>query len=502
MNQPYMTSYGDVKDTSRPYETSYGGTKETNEPYITGYRADRKTNQPYITGYRNPKETSQPYVTAYGDTKETNQPYVTSYGGTKETNHAYITGYRNAKETSQPYVTAYGDTKEINQPYVTSYGGTKETNEPYITGYRADRKTNQPYITGYRNARKTSQPYVTAYGDAKETNQPYVTSYGGAKENNQHPYITGYVNAKADQGTYITGYNNAKGEKEHPYMTGYISDKEKNLPYISAYGDSKEETKCKKHLHAGHNHMMGHENHMPTQPSTGMDHTEAFKVGFFTPEDLYAGKIMPLYFPIKEHSSRFLPREVAESIPFSTSQLPNLLQLFSIPQGSPEAKEMEQTLGDCELKPIDGEIKLCATSLESMVEFVRSMIGSRVNFNLLSTTHPTMATELTQNYTVSEAPKEVIAPKMVFCHPEPYPYAVFFCHFFGTETKVFQVALRGESGDDVEAMAVCHMDTSDWDPNHVLFSLLGVKPGASSPVCHFLPKNHLVWIPSPATATA
>ena len=45
---------------------------------------------------------------------------------------------------------------------------------------------------------------------------------------------------------------------------------------------------------------------------------------FFTPNDLYADKTMALYFPIQDHS-RFLPKEVAKSIPFSTSRLSILL---------------------------------------------------------------------------------------------------------------------------------------------------------------------------------
>ncbi|PON76855.1 BURP domain containing protein [Parasponia andersonii] len=162
---------------------------------------------------------------------------------------------------------------------------------------------------------------------------------------------------------------------------------------------------------------------------------------------------------------------------------------------------MEETLRDCGVKPINGEIKLCATSLESMVEFVRSILGSGVNLSVISTTHPAMTTALTQNYTVLEVPIEVLAPKMVSCHPVPYPYAVFFCHYFGSETKVFQVSPGGNSGDNVEAVAICHMDTSDWDPEHILFQPLGVKPSTSSPVCHFLPANHLVWVPSPTIAT-
>ncbi|KNA03061.1 hypothetical protein SOVF_212750, partial [Spinacia oleracea] len=47
----------------------------------------------------------------------------------------------------------------------------------------------------------------------------------------------------------------------------------------------------------------------------------------------------------------------------------------------------------------------------------------------------------------------------------------------------------------VEAVAVCHMDTSQWSPNHASFRVLKIKPG-SSPVCHFFPADNLVWVPS------
>ncbi|XP_004300987.1 PREDICTED: BURP domain-containing protein 17-like [Fragaria vesca subsp. vesca] len=136
-----------------------------------------------------------------------------------------------------------------------------------------------------------------------------------------------------------------------------------------------------------------------------------------------------------------------------------------------------------------------------MSDFVKEIVGSGIRLNILSTTHPSTSTSITQKYTILEKPKQVIASKMVFCHPVPYPYAVFFCHHFESDTRFFQVSLGGENGDKVEAVAVCHMDTSDCDSSLSLFRNLGIKASASSPVCHFFPENHLVWIPSPTTAS-
>lgn len=294
------------------------------------------------------------------------------------------------------------------------------------------------------------------------------------QEEMKQPYIAGYRNREAN---YKTGYG-GRGDEKDSYIAGYI-----NTQDVKELDDS-------------------HENQMAAKPSSSsshMDHSEAFKFGFFTFDDLYVGRTMAVHFPVQEFP-HFLPRGEADSIPFSMPQLPNVLQLLSIPADSPNAKAMKDTLMQCESLPIKGEIKLCATSLESMLDFVNNIMGSRTNLNVLTTKQfPTMP-ELTQNYSVLSISEEIHAPKWVACHPLPYSYKVFYCHFI-ENSKIFKVSLGGENGQKVEAVAVCHMDTSDWDPDNILFRQLGIKPSSSSPICHFLPVYHLVWVPSPTTAS-
>ena len=54
------------------------------------------------------------------------------------------------------------------------------------------------------------------------------------------------------------------------------------------------------------------------------------------------------------------------------------------------------------------------------------------------------------------------------------------------------MSMLGRDGTAVDAVAVCHADTSGWNPKHVAFQVLNVKPG-TVPVCHFLPQDHVVW---------
>ncbi|WJX52489.1 hypothetical protein P8452_38598 [Trifolium repens] len=157
---------------------------------------------------------------------------------------------------------------------------------------------------------------------------------------------------------------------------------------------------------------------------------------FFTLKDLKVGKKMQIYFPKRESSTspKLWSKQEAESLPFSSNKLSYLLKFFSFSPNTPQAMAMENTLKECEI------------------------------------------------------------PKIVACHTVPYPHAVFYCHSQESENRVYKVLLGGENGDKVEAMVVCHMDTSQWSPSHVSFQVLGVTPGSSS-VCHFFPADNYIWVP-------
>ncbi|KAF3435594.1 hypothetical protein FNV43_RR22685 [Rhamnella rubrinervis] len=224
---------------------------------------------------------------------------------------------------------------------------------------------------------------------------------------------------------------------------------------------------------------------------------------FFTVNDLILGKKMAVYFRQKDTSAsspHLLPREEADSISFSFKDLHNLLQFFSFSPGSPQANAIEDTLRQCEIKPIIGETKFCATSLESMLDFVRGVFGLDSAFSVVTTTHYTDSYVTFQNYTILEVPREILAPKMVACHTMPYPYLVYYCHSQKSENKVFKVPLRGDNGERVEAVAVCHMDTSQWSRDHASFRVLGIEPG-TDPVCHFFPDDNLVWVPQAVSSS-
>ncbi|KAK7384900.1 hypothetical protein VNO78_30603 [Psophocarpus tetragonolobus] len=211
---------------------------------------------------------------------------------------------------------------------------------------------------------------------------------------------------------------------------------------------------------------------------------------FFLQKDLHHGTKLNLQFThTSDVEATFLPRSVADSIPFSSNNVNHILEKFSIKEGSDEAQIVKNTLSECEGPSIRGEEKLCVTSLESMVDFTSSKLGNNVD---AVSTEVGKEIEL-QQYTMAPGVKKLGEDKAVVCHKENYPYAVFYCH--KTETTVaYYVPLEGADGSRVKAVAVCHTDTSKWNPKHLAFQVLKVQPG-TVPVCHFLPQDHVVFVP-------
>jgi BURP domain len=183
----------------------------------------------------------------------------------------------------------------------------------------------------------------------------------------------------------------------------------------------------------------------------------------------------------------FIPRTEADTISFSSKNLPQILQHFSMVPGSELARLMENSLNICEDPGLKGEKKFCSTSLESMVDNVISLLG----------THDIQAISPTINgpqheknvYHISSPVKEFSNDKIVICHPLPSPQAMHYCHT-NIAYKAYLVTLVGANGSTVHGVTVCHHDLINFNPS--ILNVLQVKPGIDL-ICHFLPGDHILW---------
>jgi len=214
---------------------------------------------------------------------------------------------------------------------------------------------------------------------------------------------------------------------------------------------------------------------------------------FFLKKDLHHGTKLNLQFTnttSNNSGAKFLPKEVANSIPFSSNKLENILNKFSIKEGSKEAEIVKRTISECEANGIKGEEKVCVTSLESMVDFTISKLGNNVE---AISTEVSKENSGLQQYVIAKGVKKLGEKnKTIVCHKENYPYAVFYCHKTDS-TEVYSVPLECVDGNKVKTIVVCHTDTSQWNPKHLAFYVLKVQPG-TVPICHILPQDHVIWV--------
>ncbi|CAK9160910.1 unnamed protein product, partial [Ilex paraguariensis] len=90
--------------------------------------------------------------------------------------------------------------------------------------------------------------------------------------------------------------------------------------------------------------------------------------------------------------------------------------------------------------------------------------------------------------------KKMASQIVVACHKQSYVYAVLCCQKTDT-IKAYLTFLKEANGIKAKAVAVCHTDTSAWNPKHLAFQVLKVKPRTIS-IFHFLPEDHIVWVPN------
>jgi hypothetical protein len=67
------------------------------------------------------------------------------------------------------------------------------------------------------------------------------------------------------------------------------------------------------------------------------------------------------------------------------------------------------------------------------------------------------------------------------------------CHSV-PKSRVYRVDIRHpKTKKNInQGIAACHLDTSNWDPNHLSFKVLEGGPGQLE-VCHWLFENEFSW---------
>jgi hypothetical protein len=217
---------------------------------------------------------------------------------------------------------------------------------------------------------------------------------------------------------------------------------------------------------------------------------------FFFHDVIRPGSIITPTIPPTTSLPSLLPRREADALPFSTERFIDILDMFA-PTSDAMGKEIWWTLDTCENPQLlPGEKAACATSLESLAKLPATLLRTRniYAFSGDMPTDPIGTSAQRGRYNVTAVRKLSESLTAATCHDLTYPYAVFYCHTTNP-VATYLVKLVAQHGrvPAMEALVVCHLNTSLWSPRHPFLVAHSLKPG-DAVVCHFLSKLSIVWV--------
>jgi len=112
------------------------------------------------------------------------------------------------------------------------------------------------------------------------------------------------------------------------------------------------------------------------------------------------------------------------TVPFSSDEINEILEILAVKPKSKNAETVEEALKICEEPPIKGEEKHCATSIESMVDFVTSILGENVHVTSTEVENENKS----EKFLVKDGVKILSQKEIISCHSMQYPYVVFYFH--------------------------------------------------------------------------
>lgn len=144
------------------------------------------------------------------------------------------------------------------------------------------------------------------------------------------------------------------------------------------------------------------------------------------------------------------------------------------------AADMNMTLIACEAMSQQGEIRRCTTSIEGMIDFVLSNMGSSDSVDLVF--HPVPTADSGKKARVRKVVQKLSSPSSrspLACHRLMYPYGVLYCHSInGTQTFSLELEVLENNGNIYNATALCHPQ----------------EQGKESVYCHLILGDSLLWL--------
>ncbi|KAG5019722.1 hypothetical protein JHK87_015577 [Glycine soja] len=212
---------------------------------------------------------------------------------------------------------------------------------------------------------------------------------------------------------------------------------------------------------------------------------------FFRESTVREGNVIPMP-DIKDKmpARSFLPLAIASKLPFSSSRIDEMREMFHAREGSSTERVMVNALKECEREPSKDETKRCVSSGEEMIGFAVSVLGPNVAVRSTENVNGSGSSVMIGKVYAIDGGK---VTKSVSCHQSLYPYLLYYCHSV-PKVRVYEAEILDVDTKEMinHGVAICHLDTSAWGPQHGAFLALGFGPGKIE-VCHWIFENDMTW---------
>eukprot|EP01018_Ginkgo_biloba_P039395 Gb_01410 [translate_table: standard] len=472
-------NYSDGDNIVKDAFTSYGNDSNDASHIFANYAPETNVEDEGFTTYGDGSSANSADFSTYGPDSNTPNHHFMNYGAESNENVHTFRNYADDANIVKNGFDSYGkDANAISNDF-TSYATRSNAINNEFKGYSENGNGANEGFTSYAEGANAAKSDFQNYGangtggtqtfnnylDILNVPQDVFTSY--AKDaNNPQETFTNYGNSSFPAVDEFKEYGNASTFTTYGVNTTF-KEYTKDGAKFSDYSNTTNSTATRLRVEPGK---------------------------FFRQMLLVQGSSLPLP-NLRDPMPRraFLPRSLADALPFKSKELPQLMRAFRIPENSSMKGIMAKTLDECERAPVKGEMKRCVTSIEAMAEFAVSILGPKVEVLTTSSTGGSGHTVQIGQVNAKDGGR---VTRSVSCHQSVFPYMVYYCHSVPL-VKVYEAALMDASQKMKvnDGVAICHLDTSQWSAKHAAFLSLGSKPGKIE-VCHWIFENDLIWVPS------
>ncbi|KAL8142401.1 hypothetical protein V2J09_015433 [Rumex salicifolius] len=371
--------------------------------------------------------------------------------------------------------TTYGNNSNVASSGFSSYGESGNGGGDTFTTYSQSENVGENTFKNYADGGNDITETFSSYRDQANVGDDSFQSYA-KKSNSADVKFSAYGQSFNEGSDKFTGYGKgAKGQSVDFKTYGVnntFKDYTKNGVTFSDYRNTSTAAQL--------------------ATSTSKVVNKWIEPGkFFREENLKTGTVMPMP-DIKDKmpARSFLPRSLLSKLPFSSSKISELKQIFHAFDNSSMETILNAAVHECERAPSPGETKRCVGSAEDMIDFAVSVLGNSVELRT------TESTKGSKNQIMIGKVRGINGGKVthsVSCHQSLYPYLLYYCHSV-PKVRVYEAEILDPNAKSRinRGVAICHLDTSAWSATHGAFIALGSGPGKIE-VCHWIFENDLTW---------